>query len=372
MGFSSWLKCYNNNYIVKYLNSMSFQPQQNVDLAELTTFKIGGQAAFFTEVTSASQLPEIFTWLNQKELPHLVLSGGSNTIFGDGIFRGLVIKVSIMGFTTYNESEKSVDIKVGAGEDWDAVVRRTVELGFAGMEALSGIPGLTGATPVQNIGAYGQELKDTVKSVEVFDTKSGELTSLKRADCGFGYRDSIFKSDLKGRYIITGVVFELSKKAPGVPNYKDVVSYFASHNIASPNLAQIRQAVLEIRSGKFVDPSVMPNAGSFFKNPIVTELVAKKIMQQNPDVKLYPEDTKIIPLEGGNYKIAAGWLIQNLGLKGLELEKVRIDPNHALVLENKGGASQKDLKHLVKRVQDAAIEKYDIELEPEPVIVEFN
>ena len=350
---------------------MSFQPRKNVNLGELTTFKIGGQAAFYTEATSPNSLPEIFAWLKSNNLPHLVLSGGSNTIFDDGIFRGLVIKISIMGFDVLSESEKSADIKVGAGEDWDAVVRRTVELGFAGIEALSGIPGLTGATPVQNIGAYGQELKDTVKSVEVFDTKSGELTSLTKADCGFGYRDSIFKSELKGRYIITSVVFELSKQAPGVPNYKDVISYFESHNIASPNLEQIRQAVLEIRSGKFVDPSVMPNAGSFFKNPIVTELVAKKIMQQNPDVKLYPEDTKIIPLEGGNYKIAAGWLIQNLGLKGLELEKVRVDPNHALVLENKGGASQKDLKHLVTRIQNAAMEKYGIELEPEPVIIKF-
>ena len=350
---------------------MSFQPQQNVDLAELTTFKIGGRAAFFTEVTSASQLPEIFAWLKQNSLPHLVLSGGSNTIFGDGIFRGLVIKISIMGFAVISESEKSAVIMVGSGEDWDEIVKRVVERGLSGMEALSGIPGLTGATPVQNIGAYGQELKDTVKSVEVFDTKSSELGSLSRAECDFGYRDSIFKSDLKGRYIITSVVFELSKKAPGVPNYKDVVSYFESHNIASPNLEQIRQAVLEIRRGKFVDPSIMPNAGSFFKNPVVTELVAKKIMQQNPDVKVYPEDTKIIPLEGGNYKIAAGWLIQNLGLKGLELEKVRIDPNHALVLENKGGASQKDLKELVSKIQDSAIKKYGIALEPEPVIVEF-
>ncbi|MSR68394.1 UDP-N-acetylmuramate dehydrogenase [Candidatus Saccharibacteria bacterium] len=350
---------------------MSFQPQQNVDLAELTTFKIGGRAAFFTEVTSASQLPEIFAWLKQNSLPHLVLSGGSNTIFGDGIFRGLVIKISIMGFAVISESEKSAVIMVGSGEDWDEIVKRVVERGLSGMEALSGIPGLTGATPVQNIGAYGQELKDTVKSVEVFDTKSSELGSLSRAECDFGYRDSIFKSDLKGRYIITSVVFELSKKAPGVPNYKDVVSYFESHNIASPNLEQIRQAVLEIRRGKFVDPSIMPNAGSFFKNPVVTELVAKKIMQQNPDVKVYPEDTKIIPLEGGNYKIAAGWLIQNLGLKGLELEKVRIDPNHALVLENKGGASQKDLKELVSKIQDAAMQKYGIALEPEPVIVEF-
>ncbi len=350
---------------------MSFQPQQNVDLAELTTFKIGGRAAFFTEVTSASQLPEIFAWLKQNSLPHLVLSGGSNTIFGDGIFRGLVIKISIMGFAVISESEKSAVITVGSGEDWDEIVKRVVERGLSGMEALSGIPGLTGATPVQNIGAYGQELKDTVKSVEVFDTKSSELGSLSRAECDFGYRDSIFKSDLKGRYIITSVVFELSKKAPGVPNYKDVVSYFESHNIASPNLEQIRQAVLEIRRGKFVDPSIMPNAGSFFKNPVVTGLVAKKIMQQNPDVKVYPEDTKIIPLEGGNYKIAAGWLIQNLGLKGLELEKVRIDPNHALVLENKGGASQKDLKELVSKIQDAAMQKYGIALEPEPVIVEF-
>ncbi|MSR68649.1 UDP-N-acetylmuramate dehydrogenase [Candidatus Saccharibacteria bacterium] len=350
---------------------MGFQPQQNVDLAELTTFKIGGQAAFYTVVTSADELPEIFAWLKQNSLPHLVLSGGSNTIFGDGIFRGLVIKISIMGFAVLSESEKSAVITVGSGEDWDAIVAKTIDLKLGGIEALSGIPGMCGAAPVQNIGAYGQEIKDTTLSVEVFDTDNSVVTSLTNAECEFEFRNSTFKATQKDRYIITAITLKLSKLPPSIPQYKDAINYFKEKNISTPTLPQIRKAILEIRRNKFMDPAVMPNAGSFFKNPIVAELVAKKIIAQNPDVKVYPEDTKIIPLEGGNYKIAAGWLIQNLGLKGLELEKVRVDPNHALVLENKGGATQKDLKQLVSKIQDLVTKKYGITLEAEPVIVEF-
>ncbi len=350
---------------------MSFQPEQNVDLAELTTFKIGGQAAFYTVVTSADELPEIFAWLKSNNLPHFILSGGSNTIFDDGTFKGVVIKIDIKGFELLSEDEITTCIRVGAGENWDAIVAKTIDLKLSGIEALSGIPGMCGAAPIQNIGAYGQEIKDTTVSVEVFDTDTGVVTSLTNAECEFEFRNSTFKATQKDRYIITAIILKLSKLPASIPQYKDAISYFKKKNIATPNLPQIRRAILEIRRNKFMDPAVMPNAGSFFKNPIVSEEIANKIMADNPSIKLYPEDTKIIPLGGNKYKIAAGWLIQELGLKGLELEKVRIDPNHALVLENKGGASQKDLKELVSKIQDSAIKKYGIALEPEPVIVEF-
>jgi UDP-N-acetylmuramate dehydrogenase len=348
---------------------MNLKIQENVPLAELTTFKIGGNARYFAEINSIDELVEAFEWVGDKGLSYFILGGGSNTIFSDEDYLGLIIKMNIMGFEVIDEDESSSTIKVGAGEDWDETVKRTVDMNLSGMEALSGVPGNTGATPVQNIGAYGQEVKDTIEFVEVYDTKDSKITKLSNDDCNFSYRDSIFKSSKKGRYIICFVAFRLSKKTAGIPQYKDVINYFKQRNISTPNLREIREAILEIRKNKFVNPSIMPNAGSFFKNPKVPKEIAEKIMLKYPDIKLYPEDTKIFPNPDGTYKLAAGWLIDEAGFKGVELEKVRIDPNHALVLENKGGASQKDLMDLVDKVRNKVFEVFEVELEIEPVVI---
>ena len=348
---------------------MNLKIQENVPLAELTTFKIGGNARYFAEINSIDELVEAFEWVKDKGLGYFILGGGSNTIFSDEDYPGLIIKMNIMGFEVIDEDESSSTIKVGAGEDWDETVKRTVDMNLSGMEALSGVPGNTGATPVQNIGAYGQEVKDTIEFVEVYDTKDSKITKLSNDDCNFSYRDSIFKSSEKGRYIICFVAFRLSKKTAGIPQYKDVINYFKQRNISTPNLREIREAILEIRKNKFVNPSIMPNAGSFFKNPKVPKEIAEKIMLKYPDIKPYPEDTKIFPNPDGTYKLAAGWLIDEAGFKGVELEKVRIDPNHALVLENKGGASQKDLMDLVDKVRNKVFEVFEVELEIEPVVI---
>lgn len=348
---------------------MNLKIQENVPLAELTTFKIGGNARYFAEINSIDELVEAFEWVRDKGLGYFILGGGSNTIFSDEDYLGLIIKMNIMGFEVIDEDESSSTIKVGAGEDWDETVKRTVDMNLSGMEALSGVPGNTGATPVQNIGAYGQEVKDTIEFVEVYDTKDSKITKLSNDDCNFSYRDSIFKSSEKGRYIICFVAFRLSKKTAGIPQYKDVINYFKQRNISTPNLREIREAILEIRKNKFVNPSIMPNAGSFFKNPKVPKEIAEKIMLKYPDIKPYPEDTKIFPNPDGTYKLAAGWLIDEAGFKGVELEKVRIDPNHALVLENKGGASQKDLMDLVDKVRNKVFEVFEVELEIEPVVI---
>lgn len=348
---------------------MNLKIQENVPLAELTTFKIGGNTRYFAEINSIDELVEAFEWVRDKGLGYFILGGGSNTIFSDEDYPGLIIKMNIMGFEVIDENESSSTIKVGAGEDWDETVKRTVDMNLSGMEALSGVPGNTGATPVQNIGAYGQEVKDTIEFVEVYDTKDSKITKLSNDDCNFSYRDSIFKSSEKGRYIICFVAFRLSKKTAGIPQYKDVINYFKQRNISTPNLREIREAILEIRKNKFVNPSIMPNAGSFFKNPKVPKEIAEKIMLKYPDIKPYPEDTKIFPNPDGTYKLAAGWLIDEAGFKGVELEKVRIDPNHALVLENKGGASQKDLMDLVDKVRNKVFEVFEVELEIEPVVI---
>lgn len=351
---------------------MSFNPQTNVDLAGLTTFKIGGKARYFAEINNTEGLYEAFDWLETNGLPHIILSGGSNTIFDDGIYEGLIIKISIQGFEIIKQDSKQATIRVGSGEDWDETVSRCVDMNLSGMEALSGIPGKTGAAPVQNIGAYGQEIKNSIDSVEVFDLKDKLIKNISAAECKFGYRDSIFKSSQKGRYVITYVNFRLSKLPAKIPNYNDVINYFNSRDIKKPSLKQIREAILDIRKNKFINPVDMPNAGSFFKNPVVNEKTYKKIIKLHPDTKIYPEDTKIFPTEDGNYKIAAGWLIDQCGLKGLELDKVRVDPKHALVLENKGGASKKDLDLLINKIIDKVRSRYSINLEPEPVVFSFK
>ncbi len=348
---------------------MNLKIQENVPLANLTTFKIGGTARYFIEINDVSWLKEAFEWIKANGNEYFILGGGSNTIFNDEPYPGVVNKINIMGFDTIEENETSAIIKIGAGEDWDKTVERTVDMNLSGMEALSGVPGNTGATPVQNIGAYGQEVKDTIEFVEAYDTKEGKITKLSNDDCKFAYRDSIFKSAERGRYIICFVAFRLSKKQINIPQYKDVINYFNDRDIKTPTLKQIREAILEIRKNKFVNPSVMPNAGSFFKNPTVAKNVAEKIMLKYPDIRPYPEDTKIFPNPDGSYKLAAGWLIQEAGFKGVEFENVRIDPNHALVLENKGGASQKDLMELVEKIRAKVFELFEVKLEIEPVIV---
>ncbi len=343
---------------------MSIDLQEHVDLAELTTFKIGGTARYFVQITSAQQLPEIFEWLSQKSLPYFILSGGSNTIFGDGEFEGLVIKINIQGFEVIKEDGSSATLKVGAGENWDNVVARTVDMKLSGIEALSLIPGLAGTAPVQNIGAYGQEIMNVTSSVEVFDTHTTQLSELSNAQCEFSYRDSIFKSSQKGRYIITAITLQLSKAAPQMPNYPDVTKYFAENKVAQPTLEQIREAIIAIRTHKLPDPAKIPNAGSFFKNPIVSPEVLEPLQAKFPDIKSFPF--------GHQHKLSAGWLIEHVQLKGYKQGHVQVDPSHALVLENTGGASQKELQELVATVQQAVQTKFGIHLDPEPEIVHFT
>lgn len=351
---------------------MKITIKKNVDLSKLTTMKIGGRAAHFAEVQSTMQLQEALAWAESQKIPYYVLGGGSNTIFDDGFFDGLVLAMAIKGVEVVKDTADSSIVRIGAGENWDDSVAKVVAMDHWGIEALSGIPGKTGAAPYQNIGAYGQEIKDTLHLIEAYDTSSKKLVSLSNADCKFGYRDSIFKSEHKGRYIITNVLFKLSKKPLGLPQYKDIINYFADREITEPSLSEIRNAILEIRKNKFVDPSKVPNSGSFFKNPTVDSITARKLMKKFPDIKPFPEDNKIFPLDDGKYKVAAGWLLQTLGYKGKDFGKIRIDPNHALVLGNHNRASQQDLIAVIDQIQADVNRNYGIMLEPEPVIVKFS
>ncbi|MBI2798615.1 UDP-N-acetylmuramate dehydrogenase [Candidatus Saccharibacteria bacterium] len=343
---------------------MKPQLQEHVDLAQLTTFKMGGTARYFIEVTQAEELKDIFAWIKSEGLPYFILSGGSNTIFDDGEFDGVVIRINIEGFKVAEQDQQSCTVQVGAGEVWDGVVAKSVEMGLSGIEALSGIPGLAGTAPVQNIGAYGQEISDCLEYLLAFDTQTMQIEQISHYSCKFGYRDSIFKSSAKGRYIITSIVLKLSKQFGTITHYKDVVEYFSNHSDLQKSPATVRAAVLEIRKSKFANPADKPNAGSFFKNPIVSSQTYQAVAMLNPNMPHYPQ-------KDGREKLSAGWLIENCDLKGYKSGRVQVDPKHALVLENTGGAKTEELKKLRDYIIQKVHERFGITLEPEPEIVNF-
>ncbi|MCX6753883.1 MAG: UDP-N-acetylmuramate dehydrogenase [Candidatus Nomurabacteria bacterium] len=283
-------------------------------------------------------------------------------VFSDGVLNVLALKIEIKGFEILNDTDEYVDIKVGAGEIWDEIVGKTVGMNLSGLESLSAIPGTVGASPVQNIGAYGAEVKDTIQEVEVFDIKDGKISIISNKDCKFGYRDSIFKNEAKRKYVIIGVTYRLKKSIPIIPDYPGVKKYFIENNINNPALKQIREAIISIRSEKLPNPKENPNVGSFFKNPIVLNEVAYKIIEEFPNAKFFA-------LKDDLTKIPAGWLIENAGLKGESFGNVSVYDKNALVLINIGNATSKDIikarNEIIKIVKD----KFGITLEQEPEIV---
>ena len=343
-----------------------YKIQEYVDIKEYSTFSIGGQFRYFTIISSREELISLYATLQNearfKNIPLFVLGGGSNIVFSDGVLNVFAIKVEIKGFEIINENQNFTDIKVGAGEIWDRVVEKTVLLNLSGLESLSAIPGTVGASPVQNIGAYGAEVKDTILEVEVFDIKSGNIKKLSNEDCKFGYRDSIFKNEARGKYIIMAVIYRLLKVIPLMPNYPGVLKYFDEREIASPSLTQIRDAIIYIRKEKLPNPKETPNVGSFFKNPIVLNKIAYKIKNEFPNAKFFPIDEDFT-------KIPAGWLIENAGLKGKSFGNVSVYEKNALVLVNTNNANCEDIilarNEIIRIVKD----KFGITLEQEPEII---
>ncbi len=379
--------------------------QEYVDIKNYSTLKIGGQFRYFTKVDNEKELEGIYNFAKQNDVPVFILGGGSNIVFSDGVINVLALKIEIKGFEIMDQTEEYVDIKVGGGEIWDEIVEKTVEMNLQGLEGLSAIPGTVGATPVQNVGAYGSEVKDTIIEVEVFDTKPARpqegaggdntIKKLSNSDCKFGYRDSIFKNEAKGKYIITAVIYRLKNMGPqdiasknrlsllrpevgarahtydfykqylaGLPvmNYPGVKDYFEKNQIINPSLKQIRQAIIEIRKEKLPNPSETPNVGSFFKNPIVENSIAEKIKIDFPNSKFFPIDEKFT-------KISAGWLIENAGLKGKSFGNISVYDKNALVLVNNGKASKEDLLKAKNEIIKIVKEKFGIALEQEPEVV---
>lgn len=341
--------------------------QENVPLAPFTTLKIGGPARYFVEARSEDEVVSTVWFAVERGIPIFVLGGGSNVLVSDKGFNGLVIRIGITGIARGSNTvtENTGELTVGAGEDWDNFVFYCVERDMAGVECLSGIPGSVGGTPVQNVGAYGQEVSDTITSVQCFDTKHREIVTLENAECGFTYRTSIFNSSERGRYVVLAVTFRLTNGGPPKIVYKDLVEYFSGR---SPSLAEVRDAVLKIRRAKSMvidmnDPNAK-SAGSFFKNPVISWEKYREIDRANNAVPYFVSGEKV--------KIPAAWLIEKAGFhKGFSHRGVGISTNHTLALINRNGATAAEMLELKEMIQAAVETRFGIVLEPEPVFLGF-
>lgn len=349
--------------------------EENVKLAPYTTFKIGGEARFFCVVKNQFQAQEAFNFAKEKHLDTFVLGGGSNLVISDNGFKGLVMKVEGSGIEIISESETEVLLKVSAGENWDRVVEFTVKNNWWGLENLSHIPGSTGAIAVQNVGAYGQEAKNIIKSVGVYDTLNHTINVIDGKDCEFEYRKSIFNSTKKGRYIIFDVTFKLSKIPKPILNYRDLQNRFFE---TTPSLNEIRKAVIEIRDKKFPFPNSPKkgNAGSFFKNPIlnpkefeILKTTIASIFGQEKAAVL--EEKKFI--EKDMIKVPAAFLLDICGLKNMEHEGVKINENQPLVIVNASGeAEAKNVLWLAAKVLQKVHSQTGITLKIEPELLGFT
>ncbi len=331
--------------------------QENVSLKEYTTFKIGGPARFFCTVRNEDDVIEAINFSKKNKVKIFVLGGGSNLLISDAGFDGLVIKIEIMGID-YSEDGDTVMVKVGAGENWDKFVEEMVERGLYGLENLSNIPGTVGASPVQNVGAYGVEAKDTIQSVYVLDIEKDEYKTFSNSECMFDYRYSMFK-DMPGRYIVLSVTFKLSKKHKLNYKYKDIQEAFAVKRIKEPTLKQMRNVIIDIRGRKLPDLKGYGTAGSFFKNVIVSAPKAKELLDKYPEMIIHPVNNKKV-------KIPLAWILDHVcGFRGVKKGNVGTYQNQALVLVNYGGASSKEIIDLAQKMVDTVFEKTGIEIEPE-------
>lgn len=335
--------------------------QTDVSLAEFTTMNMGGTAAFFGHVKTREQLEAGAAWAKTEDLPVFILGEGSNLIVSDGVIKAVVLKLEIGGFEAESAEHGLTRVTVGGGEHWDDVVKQTVDMGLTGLETLSMIPGTAGAAPVQNAGAYGGETADHLVDLEAYDLRAGEWVTLAATDCRFGYRTSRFREEDAGRYAITQVRFDLRLGEPDPARYERLSKRLADDGITSPTGQQLRETVMVLRAKVLPDPSVVPSAGSFFKNPIVDEATLRRLQSDFGDIKSFSF--------GQKYKLAAGWLLEQCGFKGSNHFGLQIWPEHALVITNPHHRGYADLMKLVELMQDQVQEKFGIELEPEPLFL---
>ncbi|WP_316845232.1 UDP-N-acetylmuramate dehydrogenase [Pedobacter psychrodurus] len=332
------------------------QIQENISLKPYNSFGIDVKANYFAEIFDEAGLIKLFKNEVVKSNKLLIIGGGSNVLFTED-YKGLVIKISIKGIQS-EVLEDKVLVTAGAGEVWNNFVNYCVAHHFAGVENLSLIPGTVGASPIQNIGAYGVELKDVFESCTAFEIKTGQVKTFTYADCQFGYRESIFKGALKGQYIITSVTFRLSAEAKINTSYGAIETELLNRGIENPNIADVSAAVSHIRVSKLPDPSTIGNAGSFFKNPVIEKYEFADVVAKHPDVVHYPTaDDKI--------KLAAGWLIEQCGWKGKVVGQTGTWKNQALVLVNHGGATGTEVFQFSAQIIDSVKSTFGVTLERE-------
>ncbi len=330
----------------------------NVSLKPYNSFGFNAVARYFAEINDIQQLEDLIhtdVFRNEKRL---ILSGGNNVLLQNDVFDGLVILINMKGIEVLQEMGDEVVVRAQAGEDWPDFVRFTVEKSWFGLENLAHIPGKVGAAPVQNIGAYGMELKDSFLRCEAVHLETGEKRVFKKEECAFGYRSSIFKNELKGQFVIISVDFVLHKQAELKLDYGNIKAYLSEHGMEAPTLLQLHDAICAIRDAKLPDVKQIGNAGSFFKNPVIEKAQFEALQKYYPNIPHYPDAE-------GMVKVPAGWLIEQAGWKGWRDEHVGVYEKQALVLVHYGGGKGRDIVELAQRIQDSVKQKFGIQISPE-------
>jgi UDP-N-acetylmuramate dehydrogenase len=344
--------------------------RENVRLAPYTTLRIGGIARYFADIDREDQLCEALQFAEQNDLPVFVLGGGSNVLIADAGFPGVVLHLVNKGITFHKPKKDAALVTAAAGEEWDKFVQQCVARHLAGVECLSGIPGLVGGTPIQNVGAYGQEVSNTIVCVRAFDRQTKHIVEMTNEDCQFRYRASVFNTTMRDRYVVLSVTYQLQPHGQPTLRYADLQTYFAQHT-TPPTLSEVREAVLAIRGRKGMvivpsDPDCQ-SAGSFFKNPIIG---AEQLAQiESTAAEVVPR----FPAADGFVKIPAAWLIEQAGFpKGYEHGRVGISSKHTLAIINRSNATAREMISFVERIQTRVQERFGIALVPEPVWIGFE
>lgn len=334
---------------------------ENVPLSGYSTMRLGGPARYLTDITVASDIPKAIDWASSNNLPVIMIGDGSNIVWRDEGFPGLVLVNKLQKYEEFNEDQDNLYVTVGAGENWDRTVERCVATGFSGVEELSLIPGTAGATPIQNVGAYGREIKDVLVSVEAYDSTSKQFVNIPAMDCGFSYRSSKFKTTDKDRFFITSITLHLTKATPEPPFYSSLQAYLSQNNITEYSPQIIRDAVIAIRSAKLPDPAVVANNGSFFQNPIISSEQAVPLIAAYPDIVKWDQPD-------GNIKLSAAWLVEQAGFKDFHDVQTGMATwaKQPLVLVNEKAQTTASLLEFKQKIVDAVSEKFGITLVQEP------
>lgn len=339
---------------------MKNQIQKNFSLKNYNTFNIEAKAEQFISVNTLNELKEVLRENPAKK--KFILGGGSNMLLTQNI-DALVIHIDLKGKKIVQEDENHVWVEANAGENWHQFVLWTIENNFGGLENMSLIPGNVGTTPVQNIGAYGTEIKDTFVSCQAMEINTQELKTFDKNECKFGYRESIFKHEAKDKYIITSVQFKLTKNNHKISiDYGDIKAELTKNHIENPTIKDVSNAVITIRNSKLPNPKELGNSGSFFKNPVISKELFVKVQEKFPEINFFPVSENQI-------KVPAGWLIEHAGLKGYRKDDAGVHKNQALVLVNYGNATGKEILELSQYVQKTVFDKFGIKIEAEVNVI---